>query len=488
MKLNEAIRGMGIVVLASAAPAVGQLVDPKGDAVDTFGAGPPLLDIDTISVTADASTLFFSMTFHTPISAPSQGLPDGVIGLLEFDTDQIAATGLPPFQNSFSPPFAMLTAGIDYVVDLFSEFLHPGFVDIFDYSTGTVVDTIPITYGPMSFSGSVSLSSLGFDDGFVNFTSIIGTIPQPTDATDAVGKSTPISSSAALDIKPGSCPNSFNRNSHGVLPVALVGTDTIDVTQVDIASIMLSRDDGVGGGVAPNEGPPGPHSEFEDVATPFDGEPCDCHELEGDGITDLNMKFKTDDVVEALELNDLPAGDLVQLVVNGTLLDGTPFSASDCIRLVPPGTPPGMLAVGSNLSGVYIDVTPLDETLDGGGFANFERTYWLGTIVTLTAPQTNQGWVFAGWSYHSGGLSSLTASLQGGGGLQPDPTIDIIIIDDDFSLEALYRPSGSRKPPARSGPNPVEAPNAGASTMPWPSDPSRKPGPQASWPPRSWRY
>ena len=42
---------------------------------------------------------------------------------------------------------------------------------------------------------------------------------------------------------------------------------------------------------------------FEDVGTPFDGEWCDCHDLEGDGIIDLMMHFKTDDVVEALELN-----------------------------------------------------------------------------------------------------------------------------------------------------------------------------------------
>ncbi|MCH7719540.1 MAG: hypothetical protein IH988_00935 [Planctomycetes bacterium] len=239
-----------------------------------------------------------------------------------------------------------------------------------------------------------------------------------------------------LDIKPGSCPNSFNRNSHGVLPVALVGTDTFDVAQVDISSIQLSRTDGVGGGVTPHEGPPGPHSVFADVATPFEGkEPCDCHELEGDGILDLSMKFITDDMVEALQLDDLPAGDLIQLVVNGTLLDGTPFSASDCIRLVPPGAPPGAMAVGSNLSGVFIDVTPLDETLDGGGFANFERTYWLGTIVTLTAPQTHLGWVFAGWSDNAG-FGSLATSDDAGP--LPDPSIDIIIVDDQISVEAIY--------------------------------------------------
>ncbi|MCZ6493692.1 MAG: hypothetical protein O6933_06390 [Planctomycetota bacterium] len=243
---------------------------------------------------------------------------------------------------------------------------------------------------------------------------------------------------STLDIKPGSCPNSFNRNSHGVLPVALVGAKDFDVNEVDLSSILLSRADGIGGSVAPNEGPPGPHSVFADVATPFEGkEPCDCHDLEGDGILDLSMKFITDDMVEALQLDDLPAGDLIQLVVNGTLLDGTPFSASDCIRLVPPGTPPGVMAVGSNLSGVYIDVTPLDETLDGGGFANFNRTYWLGTIVTLTAPQTHLGWVFAGWSDNAG-FGSLTTSDDAGP--LPDPSIDIIIVDNQISVEAIYTP------------------------------------------------
>ena len=231
-----------------------------------------------------------------------------------------------------------------------------------------------------------------------------------------------------LDIKPGSCPNSFNRTSHGVLPVALVGTGSFDPMDVDLSTVELSRADGVGGSVAPNEGPLGPHSVFEEVATPFDGELCDCHELEGDGVTDLSMKFRTDDVVAALLLNDLPAGDLVELVVDGTLLDGTPFSASDCIRLVPPGTPPGMLAVGSNTAGVFIDATPLDLQLDGGGFISsdgmFERTFPQTTAVTLTAPAAYHGWVFAGW---------LTE-----GGLRPGQSIEITINGEQQRVKAIY--------------------------------------------------
>ncbi len=77
---------------------------------------------------------------------------------------------------------------------------------------------------------------------------------------------------ADLDIKPGSCPNSFNRNSNGVLPVVLIGTGSFNVKDVDISSILLKlKADPDGPGVPPHEGPPGPHSVFDDAATPFTG-------------------------------------------------------------------------------------------------------------------------------------------------------------------------------------------------------------------------
>jgi len=143
-----------------------------------------------------------------------------------------------------------------------------------------------------------------------------------------------------LDIKPGSCPNPLNRNSHGVLPVAIVGSADFDVTQIDVDTLVLTRADGVGGGVTPLMGPPGPGIRVEDVATPFEGEPCDCHELGSDGIDDLSMKFNTETLVAELELDDLPGGAMVELIVSGALSDGTPFSAADCIRLVPAGSGP----------------------------------------------------------------------------------------------------------------------------------------------------
>src|SRR6185436_20430672 len=138
---------------------------------------------------------------------------------------------------------------------------------------------------------------------------------------------------AAMDIKPGSCPNSFNPGSHGVLPVALVGSETFDVTQVDLSTLQLARADGVGGSVAPLQGPPGPHITVADVATPFAGEECGCGTGGSDGILDLDMKFASDDLSTELQLESLPKGALVELVLSGALLDGTAFSASDCVRL-----------------------------------------------------------------------------------------------------------------------------------------------------------
>ncbi|UCG17075.1 MAG: hypothetical protein JSV19_03395 [Phycisphaerales bacterium] len=199
-----------------------------------------------------------------------------------------------------------------------------------------------------------------------------------------------------LDIKPGSCPNSFNRKSRGALHVAICGLETFDVTTIDIASVRLSRVDGIGGQVAPHEGPPGPHSFFYDAATPYYGESC--HELEGDSIVDLLMHFKNETVTAILELDALPPGALVELVVTGSLLDGSPFTtAIDRIRLVPPGTPPGLVAVSSTIPDVWIDAYPLDLQLDDGGFADFERSYPQTTVVTYVAPRMADGVRFAYW-------------------------------------------------------------------------------------------
>lgn len=189
------------------------------------------------------------------------------------------------------------------------------------------------------------------EDGFSSDCNENG-IPDECDIADATSQDEnrngiPDECEPSLDIKPGSCPNPLNRKSHGMMPAAILGTDFFDASQIDVSSVTLSRLDGIGESVSPNEGPPGPHSVLEDVGTPFSGELCDCHELQGDGVVDLSMHFSTQEVVEMLELNDLSPGSFVELTISGILLDKTPFTANDCIRLVPAGDMDGDGAVSA---------------------------------------------------------------------------------------------------------------------------------------------
>jgi hypothetical protein len=135
-----------------------------------------------------------------------------------------------------------------------------------------------------------------------------------------------------FDLKPGSCPNSFNVKKKGVLPAAILGTDEFDVTTIDPATIQLTRpgEDYEGVGVSPLRWG------WEDVGTPFEGDLCDCHDLNGDGYMDLTLKFEAQEVTVTLDLGD-ELGNTIPLLITGNLFEeenGTPILGSDCLRLL----------------------------------------------------------------------------------------------------------------------------------------------------------
>jgi hypothetical protein len=132
---------------------------------------------------------------------------------------------------------------------------------------------------------------------------------------------------AGLDIKPGSCPNPLNINSHGVLPAAILGRDDFDVTQIDASSVLLE------GSVSPLRWG------YEDVSTPVgdDAEPCECTTEGADGCLDMTLTFDTQEVVSAIM--PVSDGDVVSIEVSGTLLDGTPFAFSDCVWIIDKSKP-----------------------------------------------------------------------------------------------------------------------------------------------------
>jgi hypothetical protein len=135
-----------------------------------------------------------------------------------------------------------------------------------------------------------------------------------------------------VDIKPGSCPNPFNLKDKGVLPVAVLGTNDFDVTTIDPATILLTRE-GYDVGVSPLRWA------YEDVATPYTGEPGGCHALKGDGHLDLTLKFESQMVKTTLGLA-AEAGNTIPLLITGNLKEeagGTAIEGSDYVRVLATG-------------------------------------------------------------------------------------------------------------------------------------------------------
>ena len=129
-----------------------------------------------------------------------------------------------------------------------------------------------------------------------------------------------------IDIKPRSCPNPLNVKSKGALPVAILGTEELDVYDIDVTTVSID-------GVAPIK------QHFEDVATPFNGastDNCfDCTEQGPDGFVDLVLHFDTREIVAML--GDVNDGDCLELELTGALYDGSPIVGKDCILVLSKG-------------------------------------------------------------------------------------------------------------------------------------------------------
>lgn len=153
-----------------------------------------------------------------------------------------------------------------------------------------------------------------------------------------------------IDIKPGSCPNSLNLKDKGVLTVAALGTENFDVTTIDPTTISLSHE-GIGS-TSPTRW------SYEDVATPFMGSACDCNDLNGDGYTDLTLKFDVQTLITALGLTDF-AGNTIPINLTGSLKEedgGSAIEGADCLKIIGSSKQPPMLFDEGNTRHVMLDI------------------------------------------------------------------------------------------------------------------------------------
>ncbi len=187
---------------------------------------------------------------------------------------------------------------------------------------GPVLGVMSDSYGELEFASTPILGApgttypdhtffaRGFDnsyDGYAVDGNEITVSMQVVEPGDWIRVVTAPAIEVGIDIKPGSFPNSFNINGNGVIPVAVLGSDTFDVAEVDVSTLSFAG---------------------LDVRVKGNGDPqCSVKDTNGDGHDDLVCQFVDDP--------DTWTPDDGTASLTGQLNDGTVFHGTDSINIVP---------------------------------------------------------------------------------------------------------------------------------------------------------
>src|SRR5262249_35567110 len=172
--------------------------------------------------------------------------------------------------------FAISFSGIVYAVNADTGAI------VWSFNTGSGFQSSAVSSagGRVFFSGANGiLFALNESTGELLWSRTGATIPIVADGlvfantsgeVVAIGAAVPTRTTVEIDIKPGTFPNSINPRSKGVLPVAIVATNTFDPATVDPTTVRFGR---TGTQTAPV------HFALQDV--------------NGDGKTDMILQFNT---------------------------------------------------------------------------------------------------------------------------------------------------------------------------------------------------
>jgi len=111
-----------------------------------------------------------------------------------------------------------------------------------------------------------------------------------------------------IDIKPGSFPNSINTKSMGVVPVAILGSDSFDVTDVDVTTLIFGPD-----GASPAHDLTDPDTYDEHL-----------QDVNDDGFLDLVSHYKQKET-------GIACGN-TEAILTAATNDGTPIEGTDSVN------------------------------------------------------------------------------------------------------------------------------------------------------------
>lgn len=177
------------------------------------------------------------------------------------------------------------------------------------YGTGFTVDGNPVSAGELILAGGMGTLGGTYADGSEINLLIFSDVAILLVDTAAGGPE-----SIDIDIKPGSYPNTINLGSNGVIPVAILSTETLDATSLPAENVFLA-----GASVA-----------VRGKGNKYLGSQED---VNGDGLVDLVIKVET----ENLDPGTFQDGTAV-LRVHETSDQSSAvlYEGSDEITIVPP--------------------------------------------------------------------------------------------------------------------------------------------------------
>ena len=150
--------------------------DPTGD---VFGSSIVQWDATALTLTRDSTSITVAIDFSAGIISPTSGDPAAMIGFVEFDVDQDAATGNASTVDEFRPNGGATGMGTDYALVL-SDYASDSSVAVID-AMGNATGRVKPVFDGRRITIRIPLTLVGGDDGGLNVAAIVGALGVPSD-------------------------------------------------------------------------------------------------------------------------------------------------------------------------------------------------------------------------------------------------------------------------------------------------------------------